>query len=71
MAVADQVACIPLVYGRSTAYVKPRVKGWWEFGKTSANFADLGMDPGAESTEGVESTGGVERAEGEAPPRRT
>jgi oligopeptide transport system substrate-binding protein len=44
-AVADQVAVIPLVYGRSCAMVKPRVHGWWEFGKTSANFADLTVDP--------------------------
>ncbi|HET9310862.1 MAG TPA: ABC transporter substrate-binding protein [Actinomycetota bacterium] len=41
MAVVDQVAVIPLVYGRSLAVVKPRVRGWWEFGKTSVNFADL------------------------------
>ncbi|MGH2631103.1 MAG: ATP-binding protein [Actinomycetota bacterium] len=41
MAVVDRVAVIPLVYGRSLAVVKPRVHGWWEFGKTSANFADL------------------------------
>ncbi|HLX31839.1 MAG TPA: ABC transporter substrate-binding protein [Gaiellaceae bacterium] len=40
-AVADRVAVIPLVYGRSTAFVQPRVHGWWEFGKSSANFADL------------------------------
>jgi ABC-type oligopeptide transport system substrate-binding subunit len=41
MAVTEQVAVIPLVYGRSLAVVKPWVDGWWEFGKTSANFADL------------------------------
>jgi hypothetical protein len=23
--------------------VKPHVHGWWEFGKTSANFADLNV----------------------------
>jgi ABC-type oligopeptide transport system substrate-binding subunit/class 3 adenylate cyclase len=40
-AVAERVAVIPLVYGRSTAFVQPRVQGWWEFGKSSANFADL------------------------------
>ncbi|MFL5958731.1 MAG: ABC transporter substrate-binding protein [Gaiellaceae bacterium] len=40
-AVAERVAVIPLVYGRSTAFVRPRVRGWWEFGKSSANFADL------------------------------
>ena len=38
------VALIPLVYGRSMAFVKPRVHGWWEFGKTSASFADLRVD---------------------------
>jgi ABC-type transport system substrate-binding protein/class 3 adenylate cyclase len=41
MAIADQVALIPIVYGRSTAFVKPWVDGWWEFGKTSSSFADL------------------------------
>lgn len=40
-AIADRVALIPLVYGRSTAFVSPRVQGWWEFGKSSASFADL------------------------------
>jgi ABC-type oligopeptide transport system substrate-binding subunit/class 3 adenylate cyclase len=45
LAVAGEVAAIPLVYGRSTAFVKPRVRGWWEFGKTSANFADLTVEP--------------------------
>jgi ABC-type transport system substrate-binding protein len=44
-AVADRVAVIPLVYGRSTAFVRPRVVGWWEFGKTSASFADLDAAP--------------------------
>jgi len=43
-AVADRVAVIPLVYGRSTAFVKPWVEGWWEFGKTSVSFADLVVD---------------------------
>jgi oligopeptide transport system substrate-binding protein len=46
LAVADQVALIPLVYGRSLAFVKPRVQGWWEFGKSSASFADLIVDDG-------------------------
>jgi oligopeptide transport system substrate-binding protein len=41
MAVSDQIALIPIAYGRSTAIVKPRVRGWWEFGKTSAAYADL------------------------------
>jgi ABC-type oligopeptide transport system substrate-binding subunit/class 3 adenylate cyclase len=45
MAIADQVALIPLVYGRSMAFVKPWVRGWWEFGKTSSSFADLVVDP--------------------------
>jgi len=43
-AVADQVALIPLVYGRSTAFVQPYVHGWWEFGKSSASYADLVVD---------------------------
>jgi ABC-type oligopeptide transport system substrate-binding subunit/class 3 adenylate cyclase len=45
-AVAERVAVIPLVYGRSTAFVRPNVRGWWEFGKSSANFADLVVEPG-------------------------
>jgi ABC-type transport system substrate-binding protein/class 3 adenylate cyclase len=44
MVVIERVACIPLVYGRSMAIVKPDVHGWREFGKTSANFADLVLD---------------------------
>ena len=45
MAVADLVAVIPLVYGRSLAVVKPWVSGWWEFGKSSSSFADLLVGP--------------------------
>jgi ABC-type oligopeptide transport system substrate-binding subunit/class 3 adenylate cyclase len=45
MAVADRIAVIPVVYGRSLAVVKPWVKGWWEFGKSSSSFADLVVDP--------------------------
>ena len=41
MAVADRIACIPLVYGRSMSFVKPWVRGWWEFGKSSSSVADL------------------------------
>ncbi|HEY5860991.1 MAG TPA: ABC transporter substrate-binding protein [Actinomycetota bacterium] len=44
MAVVDRVAVIPVVYGRSMALVSPRVQGWWEFGKSSANFAELNVD---------------------------
>jgi ABC-type oligopeptide transport system substrate-binding subunit/class 3 adenylate cyclase len=44
-AVAERVAVIPLVYGRSTAFVRPQVNGWWEFGKSSANFGDLVVEP--------------------------
>jgi hypothetical protein len=44
IAIADRVALIPLVYRRSMAFVKPRVKGWWEFGKTSSSFAELVID---------------------------
>ena len=45
MVVADRVALIPLVYGRSMAFVKPWVRGWWEFGKSSSAFANLLVDP--------------------------
>jgi ABC-type oligopeptide transport system substrate-binding subunit/class 3 adenylate cyclase len=45
MAVAEQIAVIPLAYGRSMAFVKPWVHGWWEFGKSSENFADLVVGP--------------------------
>jgi ABC-type oligopeptide transport system substrate-binding subunit/class 3 adenylate cyclase len=44
LAVADRIALIPLAYGRSMAFVKPWVKGWWEFGKTSSSFADLRIE---------------------------
>ncbi len=49
MAVADRIACIPLVYGRSMSFVKPWVTGWWEFGKSSSSVADL-MTAGATSS---------------------
>jgi oligopeptide transport system substrate-binding protein len=45
MAVVEQVALIPVAYGRSMAFVKPWVRGWWEFGKSSASFADLTIGP--------------------------
>ena len=44
LAVSELAALIPLVYGRSTAFVKPWVQGWWEFAKTSASYADLLVD---------------------------
>jgi oligopeptide transport system substrate-binding protein len=44
LAVTDQVALIPLVYGRSMAFVKPWVRGWWEFGKSCSAFGDLVID---------------------------
>jgi len=47
MAVVDEVALIPLAYGRSMAFVKPWVRGWWEFGKSSASFADLVVGSGS------------------------
>jgi ABC-type oligopeptide transport system substrate-binding subunit len=47
-AVADRVALIPLVYGRSSAFVQPYVHGWWEFAKSSANFADLVVERSSE-----------------------
>ena len=47
-AVADRVALIPFVYGRSSAFVQPTVHGWWEFAKSSANFADLVVERSSE-----------------------
>ena len=41
MAVAEQVAIIPLAYSRSALLVKPWVEGWWEYGKSWSSFADL------------------------------
>ena len=41
LAVADQVALIPLFYLSSSFHVKPWVHGWWEFGKSWSSFADL------------------------------
>jgi oligopeptide transport system substrate-binding protein len=40
MAVADQVALVPIYYMRGLAYVQPWVKGWWEF-PACASLADL------------------------------
>jgi peptide/nickel transport system substrate-binding protein/oligopeptide transport system substrate-binding protein len=45
MAVAERIAVVPLAYGRSTAFVQPWVRGWWEFGKSSSSFADLTVAP--------------------------
>ncbi len=41
LAIADQVAVIPLAYARNVFFVKPWVRGWWEFGKSWSSFADL------------------------------
>jgi ABC-type oligopeptide transport system substrate-binding subunit/class 3 adenylate cyclase len=55
LAVVDRVAVIPLAYGRSLAFVKPWVNGWWEFGKTSSSLADLVVEEPAGEPDGVES----------------
>jgi ABC-type oligopeptide transport system substrate-binding subunit/class 3 adenylate cyclase len=44
VAVADEVAIIPLLYMRNVIVVKPWVHGWWEYGKTWSSFADLRVD---------------------------
>lgn len=44
LAVHEQCALIPVAYVGSFAYVKPWVHGWWEWGKSSASFADLEID---------------------------
>ena len=41
IAVVNKVALIPLCYGRNVAYLRDGIDGWWEFGKSSASFADL------------------------------
>jgi ABC-type oligopeptide transport system substrate-binding subunit/class 3 adenylate cyclase len=41
MAVAEQAAVIPLRYSGSAFFAKPRVHGWWEYGKSWPSFADL------------------------------
>lgn len=41
LAVADQVALVPIYYMRGLAYVQPWVAGWGEFGKSSTSLADL------------------------------
>ncbi len=46
-AVTDRAALIPLCYGRNVAYLRPGIEGWWEFGKSSASFADLIVQPAA------------------------
>jgi oligopeptide transport system substrate-binding protein len=45
IAVAEQVAVIPLYYMRGLTYAQRWVAGWWEFGKSSASFADLTIAP--------------------------
>ena len=45
MAVVDRVALIPLCYGRNIAYLRSDIRGWWEFSKSSASFADLLLEP--------------------------
>ena len=44
MAVAEEVAALPVAYFRGSALVKPWVHGWWEYGKSWASFADLVVD---------------------------
>ncbi len=41
VAIADQVAVIPLAYARNVFFVQPSVRGWWEFGKSWSSFAEL------------------------------
>lgn len=41
MAVSETVAAIPLAYTRNLVAIRSGVEGWWEFGKSWSNFADL------------------------------
>jgi hypothetical protein len=47
MAVADQVALVPIYYMRDIGYVQPWVEGWWAFGKSCASLADLVVERSA------------------------
>jgi oligopeptide transport system substrate-binding protein len=44
MAVAEEVAAIPLLYVRNPVFLKPWTHGWWEYGKAWSSFADLVVD---------------------------
>jgi ABC-type transport system substrate-binding protein len=46
LAVAERAAIVPLVYTRNTSLHRTDVSGWWEYGKSWANFADLDLSPG-------------------------
>jgi ABC-type oligopeptide transport system substrate-binding subunit/class 3 adenylate cyclase len=46
LAVADQVAVLPLAYAGNAFFVDRRLHGWWEFGKSWSSFADLVLDAG-------------------------
>lgn len=52
LAVVEQVAMIPLAYGRNVTISKPWVKGWWEFGKSWSSFADLEVDEAGQAAAG-------------------
>ncbi len=41
LAVADQVALVPIYYTRGLAYVQPWVAGWWESGHPCPSLANL------------------------------
>ncbi|MFP3913466.1 MAG: ABC transporter substrate-binding protein [Actinomycetota bacterium] len=41
MAVAEQAAVLPLTYDGNLTLARPGVEGWWEFGKSWSNFADI------------------------------
>ena len=51
MAIAEEVAVIPLAYARNAFLVKPWLRGWWEFGKSWASFAELVVDDARRSGE--------------------
>jgi ABC-type transport system substrate-binding protein/DNA-binding SARP family transcriptional activator len=44
MAVRDLAAAIPMAYSQQFSLIRDGVEGWWEFGKSWANFADLTVD---------------------------
>lgn len=47
LVVAEDVAVIPLSYDSTASFHSTDVEGWWEFGKSWSNFADLVVHAGS------------------------
>lgn len=66
LAIADECALAPLVYYRPVFLAKPWVRGYWEWGKSSASLADLQVERSepAEVVAGGHASGGRADHEG-------